>query len=74
MLLTFCVCCNAAGSLQPSPLDDLAFSKKPRPVEFQPYSMVRELPLSELMSGCHMHASGLSTTAAAGSVIKLLQQ
>jgi hypothetical protein len=29
-----------AGALQPSPLDDLAFSKKPRPVEFQPYSLV----------------------------------
>jgi hypothetical protein len=29
-----------AGALQPSPLDDLAFSKKPRAVEFQPYSMV----------------------------------
>jgi hypothetical protein len=33
-----------AGPEQPegssSPLDDLAFSKKPRPVEYQPYKMV----------------------------------
>lgn len=29
-----------AGALQPSPLDDLAFSRKPRPVDFQPYSLV----------------------------------
>lgn len=33
-------CVLHAGALQPSPLDDLAFSKKPRAVEFQPYSMV----------------------------------
>lgn len=31
-----------SGPASPGGLEDLAFSKKPRPVEFTPYKMVRE--------------------------------
>jgi hypothetical protein len=49
-LLTQCLnCCGVACAAAPesatgsSALDELAFNKKPRPVEFEPYKMVRQL-------------------------------